>query len=159
MAQNGLEIDIAGLRTTGQRMASLLPAYRRKLTNAMAKGARRGMHDAMDEWKRESTNVAPLDKGTLRRGITTSVSGQGLGVNGEIQASAVEMTSQGRFDYAYYLHNIYPESHGDSFQNPTTPGTIPRFIDQPAEENRARWLRMVEDEIKAEMRAQGFRVR
>ncbi|WP_238351999.1 HK97 gp10 family phage protein [Brevibacillus brevis] len=127
----------------------------------MARGARNGLNDVLDEWKRESTELAPLSKGggTLRRGIQTEVSGQDLNVRGGISVSAVEMTGSGRFDYAHYIHEIYPEKYGDSFQNPTTPGTIPRFLDKPAEENKARWVQMIEDEIKAEMRAAGYEVR
>lgn len=159
MARYDFDIDLSDYRSIRQRLASLLPGYRRRINDTMARGARNGLNDVLDEWKRESTELAPLDTGTLRRGIQTEVSGQDLNVRGGISVSAVEMTGSGRFDYAHYIHEVYPEKYGDSFQTPATPGTIPRFLDKPAEENQARWVRMIEDEIKAEMRAAGYEVR
>ncbi|NGQ95498.1 HK97 gp10 family phage protein [Brevibacillus sp. SYP-B805] len=113
-------------------------------TEAIARGAKRGLHDALDDWRREATDVAPLDKGTLRRGIDTQIEGDGLDLTGEISAVAIEDSRKGRFNYAYYLHEVKGE-----IKNPTTPGTIAKFLDVPAEQNEKKWLDMIEDEIKA----------
>lgn len=120
-------------------------------TDAIAVGAKRGLHDALDDWKRESTDIAPLDKGTLRRGISTEVGGEGLNLTGDITAVAIEDSKSGRFNYAYYLHEIKGE-----IKNPTTSGTVAKFLDVPAEQNERKWLRDIEDEIKAEVKKHGF---
>ncbi|WP_029100214.1 hypothetical protein [Brevibacillus thermoruber] len=115
--------------------------------------AKRGMHDALDDWKREATDVAPFAKGTLRRGINPGdIEQNEEGLIGEITAVAVESSPKGsRFNYAYYLHEVKGE-----IKNPTTPGTTAKFLDEPAEKHGKRWVRMIEDEIEAEMRKGGW---
>lgn len=152
IARDEITIDLNNYRTAAQRLASLIPSYRRKLTATLERGAKRGLHDALDEWKRLSTDLAPMEYGPLRRSIKTEVNGEGLDMDGVIAASA----KNGTFDYALYIHDRYPHS---TFRDPTTPGTIPEFIKKPGDENRDDWIRMVEDEIKAELRANGYSVR
>ncbi|WNF06383.1 HK97 gp10 family phage protein [Brevibacillus borstelensis] len=138
-----------------------------KVPETMYEAAKRGLHDVMDEWQQEAIDLAPLYKrkgpkdkrpsGTLRSGIHTSVEGNGHDLSGEIHAAAVEIDSRGRrFNYAYYLHEIYPEKHGKKFKNPSTPGTIPEFLDTPLEERKREWVRKIEDEIKQELRKDGW---
>jgi hypothetical protein len=117
----------------------------------IAKGAKRGLHDALDDWKRESTDVAPLDKGTLRRSISTEIDGKGLELTGEISANAIESGSKGRFNYAYYIHEVKGK-----IANPTTPGTLAKFLDVPAKKNEEKWLRMIENEIQDEVKRSGW---
>lgn len=118
----------------------------------IADGAKRGLHDALDEWRREATNLAPLDKGTLRRGIhTPPIEGDGLNLTGEIVANAIEDTGKGRFNYAYYIHEVKGE-----IKNPTTPGTIAKFLDVPAEQHAEKWMREIEREIEIELKKHGF---
>jgi hypothetical protein len=112
------------------------------------------VEDILDDWKRESVDIAPLDKGTLRRSINGKVTkrGHGVDVTGEMRASAVETgSSGGRFDYAYWIHEV----KGDSFHG-RTPGTIGRFLDVPIEQNENRWLKQIEDGIKAKASRRGF---
>lgn len=90
----------------------------REVPDVTFKVAKRGMHDALDEWKRDATDIAPLDKSTLRRGIDTQIDGTGTDMVGEISAVAIENTGSGRFNYAYFLHEVKGE-----IANPTTPGT------------------------------------
>lgn len=127
----------------------------------VGRAVKRGLHDALDEWKRDSTDLAPLDKGTLRRGISTDVNGQGLDLSGEITAVAVEVAERGkwagqRFNYAYYLHEEFPKKHGRSFKDPSTPGTIPEFLDTPAVYKGDDWVRDIENEIKNELKRKGW---
>ena len=120
-------------------------------TEAIAIGAKRGLHDALDDWRREARDIAPLDKGTLRRGIDSNIEGDGLDLTGEISAVAIEDSGKGRFNYAYYLHEIKGE-----IKNPTTPGTVAKFLDISAERNEKKWLAMIEDEIQAEIKKHGW---
>jgi len=120
-------------------------------TEAIARAAKRGLHDALDDWRREATDVAPLDKGTLRRGIDTRIEGGGLDLTGEISAVAIEDSGKGRFNYAYYLHEIKGE-----IKNPTTPGTEAKFLDIPAEKNEKKWMREIEAEIASELKRNGW---
>lgn len=132
-----------------------------KAPEVVSSAAKRGLHDALDDWKRESTDIAPLDKGTLRRGISTHVEGDGLDLTGSVTASAVEVTSRGkwagkRFNYAYWLHEEFPKKHGESFENPTTSGTVPQFLDKVAEKNEKKWVDDIENEIKVALKAEGW---
>jgi hypothetical protein len=54
------------------------------------------------------------------------------------------------------LHEVYPKKHGESFKNPTTPGTIPQFLDKPAKENEGKWEKHIEKEIEKELKAKGW---
>lgn len=116
-------------------------------------GVKTGMQDVLDDWKREATDLAPLDKSTLRRSIFTELEvGKGLNVKGTITANATEKSKgYGRFNYAYYIHEI-----GGDIKNPTTPGTIDKFLDKPAEDNEDRWLELVENEIEEQLRKDGW---
>jgi hypothetical protein len=118
----------------------------------IANGAKRGMHDALDEWEIKAVDLAPLDKSTLRRGINTEIVGMGLNIVGEISSVAIEQSERrGRFNYAYYIHEVKGE-----INNPTTPGTIAKYIDKPLEDNDERWLAMIEREIERELRRRGM---
>jgi hypothetical protein len=71
---------------------------------------------------------------------------------GEMKASAIETSQKwGRFDYAYYIH----EELGDEFKG-RVPGTVGRFLDIPAEQHEAEWIRKIEDDIKTKIREHGF---
>lgn len=139
MAEN-LELDLSGfinkINTTAE---------------SIAKGARTGMHDVLDDWKRESTDLAPMDKGTIRRSIDTEIEGDGLDLEGSITANATEKWGDGRFNYAYYIHEV----KGD-IKNPTTPGTIAKFLDKPAEDNEKRWQKMIENAIEEKIKKEGW---
>jgi hypothetical protein len=120
----------------------------------IGKGVKTGMHDVLDDWKREATDLAPLSEsgGTLRKSITTELSIGGDTFEGVITANATEKSKNyGRFNYAYYIHEI-----GGEIKNPTTPGTIDKFIDKPADENEDRWLKLVEQEIEKQLRRDGW---
>ncbi|MCM3784317.1 HK97 gp10 family phage protein [Neobacillus mesonae] len=112
----------------------------------------RGMHDALDEWKRESVDIAPIDKSTLRRSITTSdIKREGDGYVGEISANATERGRKGRFNYAYYIHE--EDAGGKSLR---TPGTEKKFLDIPAQKHGDKWMRDIENEIEDEFKARGW---
>jgi hypothetical protein len=115
----------------------------------------------MDEWLIKSRDVAPLDKSTLRKGIHTDVKGSGIDLTGEITSVAIEVAKKGkwagqRFNYAYYLHEVYPKKYGESFKNPTTSGTIPQYLDKPAKENEDKWKQHIEKEIEKALKEKGW---
>jgi hypothetical protein len=161
MASNRIDVDIGGRRSLGQRvLGTFFRGYNRRLEQAIDEGSKNGIYDVLDEWKRESVDLAPLKFGTLRRGIKAELISRGNEtLTGQITATAVESNAGGRFDYAAYIHDVFPQKHGDSFKNPTTPGTIPRFIDVPLEENGAKWAAAIEREIQNTLRRRGFRGR
>ncbi|WP_141500966.1 HK97 gp10 family phage protein [Paenibacillus luteus] len=160
MASNRITIDTGGRASLGQRLiGTFFRGYQRRFDDAVDEGAKNGTHDVLDEWKREATDLAPMEYGTLRRSIKTDVSGRGENVDGSISASVIESRNGRRFDYAAYLHDVYPQRHGDSFKNPTTSGTIPKFIDKPLEDNAERWAADIEREVQAALRRRGFRGR
>ncbi|MCG5252621.1 HK97 gp10 family phage protein [Brevibacillus agri] len=123
----------------------------REVPEVVFKAAKRGMHDVLDEWRQEAVDIAPLDKGTLRRGIDTRIDGNGLDMAGEINAVAIEDSGRGRFNYAYYLHEVKGE-----IANPTTPGTEAKFLDIPAEKHGNKWMRDIEAEIADELKRNGW---
>lgn len=124
---------------------------------AVAKGAKRGLHDALDEWQDESRNLAPLRWGELRDSIKTDIEVDASGLTGKIGALAVETNKRGEsFNYAYYLHEIHPEKHGNKFANPSVPGTVPKFLDTAAEGKENRWRRMIETEIEKDLKKVGW---
>ncbi|WP_102271303.1 hypothetical protein [Cytobacillus massiliigabonensis] len=118
--------------------------------DAAARGATIGMRDVKDDWMRESRDVAPLDTGNLRRQISGKVEGAGLNTVVEIEANA--MTSR-NFNYAYYIHEGGMAADGKSLRHP---GTVEKFLDEPAEQNEARWKAMVEREIEEHLRREGW---
>lgn len=122
-----------------------------KAPETVFRAAKRGMHDALDEWRQEATDIAPLDKGTLRRGIDTRIDRDGLDMVGEISAVAIEDSGRGRFNYAYYLHEVK-----GAIQNPTTPGTEAKFLEIPAKKYGKKWARDIENEIKVELKKDGW---
>jgi hypothetical protein len=154
VASNRIEIDTARPGSFAQNLIGrFFRGYGRRLTEAAEQGTRNGLGDVMDEWKRLSADLAPLDKGTLRRGIHTEVDAETGKMTGAISVTAVERNGGRNFDYATYIHDVFPKQ---SFANPTTAGTIPKFLDKPLEQNAERWKRDIEDEIRAEMRRRGF---
>ena len=114
---------------------------------AISAGAKRGLQDVLDDWQHESRNVAPIDKGILRRNIETEVSGEKFRLNGTISANAYERG----FNYAYYIHEI----KGKDFVG-RTPGTIGEFLDEPARQNEDRWAQQLEKVIQKEVKRRGW---
>lgn len=109
------------------------------------RGAKRGLHDSLDDWVFQSRNVAPLDKATLRRGITPEgVTGTGLDLKGTIQSLA----KNGDFNYAYYIHEL--NAGGKNV------GGVLQYLDETGEQNKEKWMRWIEEEIEVELRRAGW---
>lgn len=79
------------------------------------------MHDCLDDLARISTNIAPIDKTTLRRSETDEVFEENGQIVGEISFSATE-DNGGRFNYAYWTHEMDYELGEQSASSPGTDG-------------------------------------
>ncbi|MEC0328681.1 HK97 gp10 family phage protein [Paenibacillus macerans] len=157
MPSNRIEFDTSrGAPFIRRVLGTFFRRYRSRLKDAVDDGSKRGMEDAIDEWRREATDLAPLKTGDLRRGISGEVKKDGDTYVGEVTATAVTTRGGRRFDYAAYIQDVYPRKYGETFGNPTTAGTIPRFIDVPAEEHEREWIEQIGREIKAELRRRGL---
>jgi hypothetical protein len=119
----------------------------RKSPEAAARGAKRGLHDALDDWVRQSRDIAPIDGGTLRKSIHKNpIEGSGLNLEGTVSANATERWRGGTFNYAYYIHEVTEHAvTGD-----------PKFLDNPAKQNEQKWRDWIEDEIKDELKKAGW---
>lgn len=107
-------------------------------------GAEEGMHDATDDLLRESRDLAPLKKGTLRKTSGKNVDVTPKSVVGEVSFNATEETESGELvNYALITHEL-----GESYKNPTTPGTQPKYLEQPLMENADRYKKMIADGIR-----------
>ncbi|MFC4103602.1 HK97 gp10 family phage protein [Paenibacillus xanthanilyticus] len=116
---------------------------------AIARGAERGMHDATDDLLRESRDLAPLDKATLRRGSWKEIEEADGSVIGDVYYSAVEKDRAGnRFNYALYMHEFGGHMQ---YANPTTPGTQPKYLEQPLKMYSDRYMKMIAEEIRREL--------
>ncbi|MGG2024219.1 HK97 gp10 family phage protein [Gottfriedia sp. S16(2024)] len=121
----------------------------RRSPEAAGRGAKRGLHDALDDWKAQAVDIAPLDKGTLRRGIKAEgVKGNGLNMKAEISSTAIEESGSGRFNYAYYIHEL--NAGGANVRREK------KYLDKSAEANKDKWMRWVEEEIQKELRREGW---
>ena len=119
--------------------------------SAMAQGIKTGVNDVMDDWKRESTDLAPLEYGSLRRGIDTEVGPVGDDIEGKISSTAIDSWQGRPFDYAYYIHEVKEE-----LTAPTTPGTIAKYLEKPAEDNSDRWRGLLERAIIQYLQREGW---
>jgi hypothetical protein len=123
-----------------------------KTPEAVYRGGKRGLHDAMDDWLAESRDVAPIAPkgGNLRKQLATKVDAKTL--TGEIRGNAVEYSpGYGRFNYGYWLH----EGEGQSTKL-STPDTTHKFLDKPAQEHQKDWLRHIESEMEKEAEREGW---
>jgi hypothetical protein len=128
------EFDVSGL----QHLMNQSP-------QAVAKGAKRGLHDSLDDWVLKSRDIAPIDKGTLRRGIKAEgVHGADLNLKAEISSTAKERN----FNYAYYIHE--EDAGGKNVSGEK------KYLDKSGEDNKDKWMRWIEEEIRAELRREGW---
>lgn len=117
-------------------------------------GAAMGLNDATDDLLRVSRDLAPLDKGTLRKTSGKNVDISNSGVTGEVFFTATEETESGELvNYALITHELHSGDgySGFRFKNPKTPGTQPKYLERPLKENADKYKQLVADAIRKEL--------
>jgi hypothetical protein len=66
----------------------------------------------------------------------------------EISSTAIEVSGSGRFNFAYYIHELNAGR--------ANVGGEKKYLDKSAEANQAKWMRWVEEEIQKELRREGW---
>jgi hypothetical protein len=118
------------------------------------KAAQRATHDAVDDLARISQNIAPIDKGTLRRSVDKDVRIDGTKVIGEVSFSATEESSgYGRFNYALWTHEMDYELGDQSKAAPGTDGyeVGNKYLERPLKGEAEKYIKWWIDAIGKEM--------
>jgi len=121
------------------------------LERKMIEGAIEGMGDAVDELLRDSLELAPLDKRTLRDSAKGNVSGENGDVVGTVTYSATELDARGnRVNYALITHELGSSENMSAFafKNPSTPGTRPKYLERPLYNNAERYKQKMSDGVR-----------
>jgi hypothetical protein len=134
---NGVSMDTSGFDS----WTSQLEAKARR-------GARNGVYGGVQAIHDASRQLAPLEHGTLRRESWTEFSETADTMSGEIYYSATEDGKSGRFNYALWLHEFGGKP---AFVNPTTPGTQPKYLEQPVKQYADKVNAWIADEIRKEL--------
>jgi hypothetical protein len=109
-----------------------------------------GMEDAVDDLRRISTDIAPIDKGILRASAKTSMRQNKGGIVGEVSFSAVENSEgYGRFNYALWTHEA---DYNLGEQSKAAPGTDGysvgnKYLERPLKGERDKYVKWWQDEI------------
>jgi hypothetical protein len=110
---------------------------------------RRGVQDSMDDLKRISVNIAPIDDGDLRRSASYRTTVGHNKVVGELTFSATnDSPKYGRFNYAYWTHEIM--SSGQAKANGGTDGYAigNKYVERPLKGEAEKYKRWIAEEIK-----------
>lgn len=125
---------------------SQFEAFLTKKVSAVEQAAENAMYDNMTDLLKKSTNLAPLDKGTLRNTSWIEVGREGSVVEGSVYYSVSEADEKrggGHYNYALLMHEM-----GERYKNPTTPGTQPKFLSEPLKANAAAYTEHVADAVR-----------
>ena len=122
----------------------------RATEQAIEVGLKKGIEEALEYWRDTAQNIAPIGRYPKRRGgrlraniEPTDVTGSGTDLSGTVVANA----HNDGFNYAYYLHEVAP-SKG---QHAHEPGTVLEFIEKSRDDNEAKLIRIIEQEIREEV--------
>jgi hypothetical protein len=122
------------------------------LTQANVKeAAKRGIHDSMDDLKRISVNIAPIDEGDLRRSASYRVTPKANSIVGEITFNVTtESAGYGRFNYAYWTHEMDYNLGEQSSQAPGTDGyeVGNKYLERPLKGEAEKYVRWIAEEIR-----------
>lgn len=118
----------------------------RELTEAMLDAAELAVNDAMDDLVRISSNIAPIDKSTLRRSSNREVKREGDKIVGEVSYSVAEGDANGRFNYALAMHEwTYTPSQEGAFEGYAVGR---KYLERPLMQESDKYKKWIADEIK-----------
>ncbi|WP_431819263.1 hypothetical protein LWL40_27465 (plasmid) [Bacillus thuringiensis] len=84
-----------------------------RLEQGALKGAEKGLNDCVDDLIRISSNLAPIDKGSLRKSHTKKLRVSATGVSADVSFS---IRGRNGFNYAVAMHEwSYTPSQGGSY--------------------------------------------
>lgn len=117
---------------------------------ATQEAVKRGVHDSMDDLKRISVNIAPIDEGDLRRSASYRVTPKAHSVVGELTFSVTNESSAGRFNYAYWTHEMDYKLGPTSAGAPGTDGyhVGNKYLERPLKGEAEKYKRWIAEEIK-----------
>jgi hypothetical protein len=140
---SNFEFDMSGLEIGLQEIKG-------RIKNA----CKLGIQDSMDDLKRISTEIAPIDTSNLRRSAKTRVTEQVTKTVGEITFHAVEMTSSGRFNYGLWIHegeyNLGPLSAAAPGTDGYEVGN--KYLERPLYGESEKYKRWIDQEVKDVLR-------
>lgn len=122
-----------------------------KAADTISEGLERGLWYGLATWRAEAVDLAPIDKGTLRRSIWSYVEGDGMDLTGEIGANATSKTKGKRFNYAYYIHE-----NGAGGKKLRQSWAEKKFLDVSFERHKSAILGEIEYGIDEALRKQGW---
>jgi hypothetical protein len=141
---NGFDFDFHGMY-----------AHLREKENEILEAEQRAVDDATDDLKRISENIAPIYKSTLRKSANKSVKVRKNGdVVGEVTFSAVENSSgYGRFNYAYWTHEMEYELGPESAEASGTDGyeVGNKYLERPLKGESNKYLEWAAEELEKVM--------
>lgn len=114
-----------------------------RIEAATLAAAKTAVNDCVDDLIRISSNIAPLDKSTLRKSHMKSITATASGVTGEVAYSA---SSGGRFNYALAMHEwVYTPSHAGSYEGYYVGR---KYLERPLKQETPKYMRWIGDAIK-----------
>lgn len=130
---SNFELDVSNF------VSKLTVTETKTLANALT-----STQDVMDDVKRISSEIAPIDSSRLRKSVETSVKLEPRGIIGEIKFSAVEESKKGKFNYALWLHE-QEYNLGDKSQ--AAPGTDGyevgnKYLERPLKGESEKYVKM-----------------
>lgn len=116
-----------------------------RIEQATLQAAKTAVNDCVDDLVRISSNIAPIDKSTLRKSHTKSVRQTANGFEGEVAYSAVEK-GKGRFNYALAMHEwVYTPSHGGSYAGYFVGR---KYLERPLKQETPKYLQWIAEGIR-----------
>jgi hypothetical protein len=110
-----------------------------------------GVHDSMDDLKRISSNIAPIDEGILRASGSYRVKTSVNGVVGELTFSATNTDGNGRFNYAYWTHekdyNLGPTSSAPGNDGTDGYHVGNKYLERPLKGESEKYIRWIGEEV------------
>lgn len=119
----------------------------RRIENEVLKSNERSMHDCVDDLARIASNIAPIDKSSLRKSHKKTVKKSGNQIIGEVSFSAI---GRGGFNYALAMHEwSYTPSETGAF-NGYVIGR--KYLERPLKGESQKYLRWIGEGMQRGLR-------